>query len=245
MAGLAGGGIVYRLDTRVKLFCLALLSVSGLSAGPPGLAILSLVAVWAASAAGRDLLSALRDARPFFLLLIAVLLARGLSTPGPAALSAFGLTLTRPGLIDGALVCWRLLLTVVLGLTVMATTRAAEIRAAVVWFLRPVPWIPAARVATMIGLLVRFLPEVLRTARETAAAQRARGIENRKNPVYRLTRLAAPLMRKTFLRADRLALAMTARCYTEDRTGPELRAGRVDRVILLAAVAVCLPVIIA
>ncbi len=40
-------------------------------------------------------------------------------------------------------------------------------------------------------------------------------------------------MRKTFLRADRLALAMTARCYSEDRT------------ILLTAVAVCLPVILA
>jgi energy-coupling factor transporter transmembrane protein EcfT len=127
----------------------------------------------------------------------------------------------------------------------MTTTRSAEIRTAVVWFLRPVPWIPAARVGTMIGLLVRFLPEVLRTARETAAAQRARGIENRKNPVYRLTRLAVPLMRKTFLRADRLALAMTARCYSEDRTDPELRAGPGDRAILLTAVAVCLPVILA
>ena len=245
MAELAGSGFVRRLDARVKLFCLALLSVSGLSAGPPGLALLSAVAVWAAAAAGRELVSALRDARPFFFLLIAVLLARGLSTPGPAALAAFGLTLTWPGLIDGGLVCWRLLLTVILGLTVMITTRAAEIRAAVDWFLRPVPLIPAARVATMIGLLVRFLPEVLRTARETAAAQRARGIENRKNPVYRLTRLAVPLMRKTFLRADRLALAMTARCYSEDRTGPELRAGPGDRAILLTAVAVCIPVILA
>ena len=88
------------------------------------------------------------------------------------------------------------------------------------------------------------MPILVAVARETASAQRARGIENRKNPVYRLTRLAVPLMRKTFLRADRLALAMTARCYSEDRTDPELRAGPGDRVILLSAVAVCLPVIL-
>jgi energy-coupling factor transporter transmembrane protein EcfT len=130
---------------------------------------------------------------------------------------------------------------VLLGLLLVSTTRASQIKAAVEWFLTPVPGIPEKRVGTMISLLLRFLPLFLHQARQTADAQRARGIENRKNPLKRLTLFALPLLRRTFIQADRLALAMEARCYTDDRTGPRLSAAARDWLSLAAVAAACLP----
>jgi energy-coupling factor transporter transmembrane protein EcfT len=59
-------------------------------------------------------------------------------------------------------------------------------------------FIPGKRIATMMSLTTRFVPVILNQANETAEAQRARGVENRKNPVYRLIRLGIPLIRRTF-----------------------------------------------
>ena len=107
------------------------------------------------------------------------------------------------------------------------------------WFLKPVAFIPAKRVATMMGLIARFIPAILNQARETAEAQRARCVENRKNPLYRLIQIGAPLIRRTFEQADRLTVAMEARCYSENRTDPALSVTRLDWIALLIILIMC------
>jgi energy-coupling factor transporter transmembrane protein EcfT len=121
----------------------------------------------------------------------------------------------------------------------VSTTRPSEIKAAVEWFLNPIPFVSGKRLATMLSLVMRFIPVILNQARETAAAQKARCVENRKNPVYRLIRLGSPLIRRTFERADKLAVAMEARCYTENRTDPELSATRTDWISLGVMILIC------
>ena len=119
-------------------------------------------------------------------------------------------------------ICWRLLLVVLMGLLVMATTRTAYIRAALVWYLKPVPLINEKMAATMVGLVVRFLPQILFQAAEISDAQRARCADRCKNPLLRLKRFGIPLFRRVFTCADELVAAMQARCYSENRTPPKL-----------------------
>ncbi len=86
----------------------------------------------------------------------------------------------------------------------------------------------------MMGLILRFVPVIFYQAGEIAEAQKARCVENKKNPVYRLTKLAFPLMRRTFERADNLVAAMEARGFTENRTDPELALNRRNWISLIA-----------
>jgi energy-coupling factor transporter transmembrane protein EcfT len=139
-------------------------------------------------------------------------------------------------------VCWRLLLVVSMGVLLMATTRTADIRAALVWFLKPVPFVDERMAATMVGLVVRFLPVILLQAAEISDAQRARGIERRRNPVVRLMRFTIPLFRRVFLSADELAVAMQARCYNEHRTLRELAFTRHDGRVVGVGLLLCLTV---
>jgi energy-coupling factor transporter transmembrane protein EcfT len=128
---------------------------------------------------------------------------------------------------------------VMVGLSFVATTRPSEIKVAVQWSLTPIPFIPAKRVAVMMSLMMRFVPVIFNQAKATLETQRARGVENRKNPVYRLIKFAVPLIRRIFENADKLTDAMEARCYIDRRTDPELASTRKDWLALLVVICLC------
>jgi energy-coupling factor transporter transmembrane protein EcfT len=209
---------------RFKLVLMAAASLACLMAGVAGLTLLALACVALFLLAGREAIPPARALKGVGLLLAFVAAARALSTAGAALVSLGPLSVTREGLTDGALISLRLALIFALGTVFAVTSRALEIKAGVQWFLKPLPFVPAARVGTMLGLLVRFLPLIFEQAAATADAQRARAVENRRNPLRRLALFGLPFMRRVFETADRLALAMEARGYSEMRTDPELCA---------------------
>jgi energy-coupling factor transporter transmembrane protein EcfT len=132
-----------------------------------------------------------------------------------------------------------LFLVVLVGLLFVSTTRPSQIKAAVEWFLTPIPFASGKQLATMLGLVMRFVPVILNQARETADAQRARCVENRKNPIYRIKKMGFPLLRRTFENADRLIFAMEARCYNENRTDPDLCFRPKDWFAFLLVIGLC------
>lgn len=234
---------VHRLDARFKLTALAAVSLASIDASPWALTLLTLGVAAGLRAARCRVLAMLREMRYFFVLLAAIWVARALSTPGAPLVGTGWFAVTGAGVLGGGLVCWRMLLIVLLGSLLVASTRPDEIRAAVEWFLTPVPLVPHRRVGVMLGLLVRFIPVTLAQFSETAAAQRARGVENRRNPLYRARKLLLPAVSRTFARADRLAMAMEARCYSDRRTAPSFAAGASDWLTLAAAAVLTLAMV--
>ena len=239
-----GGSPLHRLDARVKLALLALLGLATVQAAAAELGLLSAALLGAARVAGLPMGRVLRELRYLLALLAAVWIARGLATPGDALLSAAGISLSRQGAIEGVLICWRLLLVAAAGILFVFSTPPTAVKAAAQWVLKPVPLVPEKRVAVMLALVVGFIPVILNQARETLDAQRARGIENRRNPAARLAFLAIPVLRRIFSDAEKLALAMESRCYSEDRSDPVLAAGRGDWLALAAGVSLWLLVIL-
>jgi energy-coupling factor transporter transmembrane protein EcfT len=216
--------VIHGLDVRFKFGALFMLMLTAMNGGPVPLAVMSLISAAAVRRLGLSLRGIFAELRYFLLLLVLVFAARALTTPGAPLPDLPWLPVTREGMQAGALIVWRLFLVVFFGLLFVATTRAASIKAAVVWFLRPFPRLPAQRIGTMLGLVLRFIPLVFLQAGATLDAQRARGVESRRNPFYRLTCFAIPFLRRLFLSADRFTEAMEARCYQEARTDPPLMA---------------------
>lgn len=227
-----GKSVMHGLDVRFKFGALLLLMLTAMNCGPLPLAVMSLFSAVAARRLGLSLRGIFAELRYFLLLLVLVFVARAFTTPGTSLSDLPWLPVSREGIQAGAVTVWRLFLVVFLGLLFVATTRAAAIKAAVVWFLRPFPRLPAQRIGTMLGLVLRFIPLVFLQAGATLDAQRARGVESRRNPFYRLTCFAIPFLRRLFLSADRFTEAMEARCYTETRTDPLLLARARDWWIL-------------
>jgi energy-coupling factor transporter transmembrane protein EcfT len=232
-----GQSVFHRLDPRTKQALLMGLSMMSLLGGM--VFLLSFTAAMTVSlyVSGIRLSRLIAEMRYFLVFLFFVFGIRSV-TFADGWMPSISLDQAGASLV----VCWRLLLVVSMGVLLMATTRTADIRAALVWFLKPVPFVDERMAATMVGLVVRFLPVILFQAAEISDAQRARGIERRRNPVVRLMRFTIPLFRRVFLSADELAVAMQARCYNEHRTLRELAFTRHDGRVVGVGLLLCLTV---
>lgn len=235
-----GRSLLHRLDSRTKQALLMGLSVASLWGEVAFLALCTVVIMFCHKAAGLRIRRLIVEIRYFLFFLCFVFAIRTITFTG-----GWRPTLSADVSGEALIVCWRLLLVVIMGVLLMATTRTADIRAALVWYLKPVPAVDEKMAATMVGLVVRFLPVILFQGAEIADAQRARGIERRKNPLIRLMRFTIPLFRRVFLSADELAAAMQARCYSEHRTLPDLfftwRDGMAMGAGILMSLSVLLP----
>jgi len=219
----------HRMDPRTKQALLMVLGAASLWGPPVFLSLLSLVLLWGLRAARVRFGRLAREIRYFLFFLIVIFGLRTITFDGwmPVA--------SRDAAAAALLVCWRLLTVVLMGLLLMATTRTAHIRGALVWYLKPIPWVDERMAATMVGLVVRFLPQILYQAAEVSDAQRARCIDRRKNPLVRLKHFGIALFRRVFLGADELVAAMQARCYNENRTLPDFSFTHIDLLAIMAA----------
>jgi energy-coupling factor transporter transmembrane protein EcfT len=240
----SGDSLLHRLDARFKIAFVVFISLVGLNAYLRALGFLTLILLGIILRARLPLSSGLKEMRYFLLLLLLIFAARVLSTDGIPLIDLDYITFSMQGIYNGLLVCWRLALIVLLGFAFISTTPPAAIKAAVQWFLKPVPLVPEKKVAVMMGLILRFVPVIFNQAGATAAALKARAVENRKNPVYRLIKFGFPLIRRIFERADDLVLALEARAFTEQRTDPELAASKRDWIALMVVGGLCVSMVI-
>ena len=227
-----GNTVLHRLDVRFKLFLMVLISLSTVHAAVPALLMLSFVFTILARRLRISVIDAIKELRYFLILLALVFLARIFSTAGDPLLNIGFMVVTRPGIHQAILVCWRLLVVVCLGICFVASTRITHMKWAVEWFLRPIPLIPEKRIATMMGLIVRFIPVIFQKTLEVSQAQKARCSQSIKNPFKRIKRLAFPLVRRVFQDAENVAAAMAARCYRETSTRIRITPCRQDWLIL-------------
>jgi energy-coupling factor transporter transmembrane protein EcfT len=234
-----GQSLLHRLDPRTKQALMMGISVVSVWGGVSFLSILSITLVVLFHATHLKIVRLIREIRYFLFFLLFVLVVRTITLD-----RSWVPCVSMAAAAEGLLVCWRLLVVVFMGILLMATTRIAHIRAALVWFMTPIPMVDEKMMATMVGLLVRFLPLILFQASEISDAQRARGVERRKNPLVRLIKFSIPLFRRVFLSAEELTLAMQARCYGEARTLPALCFSRFDGWAVGAGVLLCLTVLI-
>ena len=210
--------MLHTLDARFKIILLVMLSLSMLHASSWGLFALTLLMGLVFLHIRIPIISVLAELRYFFILLLVVFTLRLITTKGAPLFSLSWIMISKQGVMEGIMVCWRLLMVVLLGFLFVSSTRISSIKWSVQQLLTPVPFIPEKRLATMMGLIVRFIPVIFQKTRDISEAQKARGVENRKNPLYRLKILVMPLMRGVFQDADKLAMAMVARCYDENQT---------------------------
>nr|WP_319492848.1 energy-coupling factor transporter transmembrane component T [uncultured Desulfobacter sp.] len=216
----SGSTVWHTLDVRCKCLLVCMLSLTVLRTGLPGTIMCQGVLMGVLKTVGIGPIKLLTQLKAFLLFLIVIFFCRWACTAGDPMVTVYGLKLTHQGFVSGSLVSLRFLAVMLMGLVLTVTTRSMEIKAAIQWFLGPVPFIPEKRVAVMAGLALKFMPLIFDNAKEVTYAVNARCGNLRKNPVRRLIQLSWPLLKKTFQSAEDLSLAMQARCYSENRTDP-------------------------
>ncbi|EMA43877.1 energy-coupling factor transporter transmembrane component T family protein [Halococcus saccharolyticus] len=212
-----GDSFVHRLDPRAKLavqvgFALAAFAHTT----PRGLVILTALAGCVLAAARLSPIAALAEARYALPFLLA----------GPA-IAAF--TLGPPWIalsqaVAPALASYRVLLVLAVSVVYVRTTRVRDSRAAIQ---RLVPGRPGRFLGVGVALVFRFLPVLLADLSRTRAAMRAR-LGSERGLIERMGIVTSAGIQRAFGRADRLGVALRARCFAWNPTLPALRFTRHD-----------------
>lgn len=233
-----------RVDARVKLILLLLATVGVFSAQSPVVLSAWAVVLFGALGAARMRPSRILSAmRPVAIVLTFTLIANLVSCDGRATIELAGpVGLDPAGGLRGLLAVVRIALLVGFSLVVAASTTGTQLSDACVRLLRPCArWgVPVGPLGTVLSLALRFIPLVSEELNRIRLAQRARGASFDNGTVIERIGVWAsvltPLMIGLFRRADRLAEAMSARCYDAVSAGrlPAPRPlGSLDRRVLI------------
>jgi len=126
-----GKSILHKLDVRFKLFFLVLISFTVIKAEFTALFLISSALMSVLVYIRFPIMSSLKDLKYFFFLILLVFFARAFSATGSVLIEWRFIVISKQGVYEGLLVCWRLFLIVFLSLAFISTTRPSEIKAAV------------------------------------------------------------------------------------------------------------------
>jgi biotin transport system permease protein len=211
-----GNSLLHRWDARCKFFGLLMITATLVQSKITWLTFDSILLIGLLILSRLPLRQFLRDFWMWAIFLLALFLFQAFFTPG-LRVSAFPwLPVSKEGLILGGITVWRLGLILSFSILFAAMTRPRELQDALIWLLKPIPFLPERRVGLMVSLTLRFFSIILDQAEEVRLAHKARLGDQNKNPFRRAKFLALPLLRRSFSRAEDVTLALAARGFRDD-----------------------------
>lgn len=248
-----GQSFLYSLDPRLKITTVVFwtLLLFFYSTGWELLAF-SLVLLTILLLGRIHLFSILKSLKVVMVIVTVTFLLQALLTPGKVIFGWNFLTVTDTGLSSAILYSGRILILVVLLSVLTTTTPAVRLADGMELLLSPLRRlkVPVDRVATLVSIILMFLPNILENGRMLIKAQTAKGADFESKNLFRrlknLVLVLIPLFIKVFRQADALATAMYARCYgmgtKRTRLNP-LKIGIIETIITIAVVTVTVAII--
>ena len=222
-----GDSFIYQLDPRTKLIAAILFMTSLLvSLDPVVLMIFLVLSILIVKYSGLPVKLVFRNLRPFLWLFGLTLFIHMVWTTGQPVVELPGLvTVTREGIQLGLIYALRLGLLILFAAVLTLSTSPIELTDALDVMMSPLKRLklPVHEIVLMLTLSLRFIPTLLQEAQRIRNAQISRGASfegSLKKKVQSIIPIILPLFISAFRRADELALAMDARCYSggEGRT---------------------------
>lgn len=247
-----GDSPLHRMDPRAKLALgLCFLIVSLVGQAPVALAVLALFVVALYRVAGIPAGRALRSLAPMLPIVVLVCVLRLFTDQAGETLWLWGVFQISEGSLRSCLSTVVRLTAMMAGMSLVTlTTTALDLTTAFEHLLAPLArvGVPAHELGMMLGIALRFMPQLAEEMRATYAAQVSRGARLSGSPlrgVRALSSVAVPMFASVFRHAETLAAAMDARCYHGEQGRTKLHPLRLARrdavgcavmVVLLAVV---------
>lgn len=122
------------------------------------------------------------------------------------------------GLIFSSTFILKLYLFSLVSVLFIATTTVREINLAIEALLRKIPFVNSVRISTMISLCIVQIPVIFDLYQQIRIAQKARCLDNNRNPIRKIVIILNILIPRVLQNADSIALNYEAKCYSDVRT---------------------------
>ncbi len=209
---------IHSLDPRGKLIALLVITIALLTAG--NYAVLGLEAVLIAvlyALSHVPVQQAFRSIAPLSFIVIMTAIFNILFIQGGTVYASWGIFVISQGGIESAIfLSIRLTLMLFIACLLTLTTTSMDITSAFESLLSPLSHfgVPTHEISEVMGMTLRFIPQVVEEWRDIRAAQMSRGAElSTRGNGRKLSSFFIPLFTSAFRHAETLSLAMDARCY--------------------------------
>lgn len=221
---LPNNSFVHKMDARVKIlvviaYIVAVFMVKAFHFLGFGACLFFVLVATIASKV--SLLKVLKSVKGIlFFIVLSAILQIFFNQGGRVLFSWEFITITEKGLLNAGFIVARITL-VVLGASLLTlTTSPVELADGIESLLTPLKWIkfPVHEFALVMSIALRFIPTLLDETDRIIKAQKARGADFDSGNIFKrakaLIPVLIPLLISSFRRADELADAMDARCYS-------------------------------
>ena len=215
------GSVIHRMDPRVKLFGTLVFLISVFAyKGIIGLAIVTLFLAAVISVSKVPFRYMIKGLKAIMILMLITALFNLFLTPGEVLIQIWKLKITKEGIVSAVRMAIRLTY-LILGTSLMTlTTTPNQLTDGLEKALRPLSKIhvPVHEIAMMMSIALRFIPILIEETDKIMKAQMARGANSDEGNIMHKAKaqdpLLVPLFVSAFRRANDLAMAMEARCYS-------------------------------
>ena len=239
---------VHNMDARVKILATVAYIVAVFLVKPfhfLGFLACALFVVLCTAFARVPFMKVLKSIKAIlFFIILSAILQLFFNTDGKVLFSWKFITLTDKGLLNAGFIIARISL-IVLGASLLTlTTSPVEIADGIESLLTPLKWIkfPVHEFALIMSIALRFIPTLLDETDRIIKAQKARGADFESGSLFKrakaLIPVLIPLLISSFRRADELADAMDARCYSGSKNRTKFKKMKVTWRDIIATVVV-------
>ena len=216
-----GNSIIHRLDPRIKILSVIVLSILILRVDVNAGLLLSVFMIAVIFMSRLTFQRVISSLKPFMIFFILLFLLHLLFTEGTpiVQVSFCGLSITHEGFYRGIYTTWQFMFLVTGASILTMTTIPSDLISGIEGILKPLRHlgIPTHDIAIMLSLALRFVPTFLGEVDRIKKAQMARGADFRKGNIIKkiknITSLALPLVLSSFRKAEETATAMEGRGY--------------------------------
>lgn len=215
-----GNSVIHRLDPRTKILVTFVYVVTlFLAKSLAGYVVMAAFVLMFILVSGINPARLLMNVRAIVFILALTVVLNAFMTEGKTVYRLGFLEVTEEGIRFGLLMAGRLLLLVLSTSLLTLTTSPIQLTDGMERILRPFGklGLPAAELAMMTSIALRFIPTLFEEAERVMKAQMARGTDfESRNPFTRIRSMIpilVPLFVSSFRRADELGEAMEARCF--------------------------------
>lgn len=217
-----GDTVIHRLDPRTKMiFILAYMIALFTVKSWVGYSVMFLILAVATAVSRIPPMSMLRGLKPLALIIVFTAILNMLYThEGSVLVSFWVIKITDSGLLKAVYMVVRIMLLVTGTFLLTYTTTPMSLTDGLEKLLAPLGKIkvPVHELAMMMSIALRFIPTLIEETDKIMSAQKARGADFETGRLIdrakALLPLLVPLFVNAFRRADELATAMEARCYS-------------------------------
>ncbi|MCL2619142.1 MAG: energy-coupling factor transporter transmembrane protein EcfT [Defluviitaleaceae bacterium] len=228
---------IHSLDPRFKLVCsFTFIIMLFFITSAPGYVVAACFIAVSIKVSTVPLSFILRSLRAIFILLLFTVALNMFFMPGGDLVFRLGfISVYTEGLSRAAMMGSRLILLIFSSSLLTLTTSPIDLTGAIEFVLTPLKKlrVPAAEIAMMMTIALRFIPTLVEEMDKIMKAQKARGADFETGGIVKKARslipLLIPLFISAFRRADELAMAMEARCYRPDAPRTRMKIMRLTQ----------------